>query len=167
MGVGRAYWGLCDQAMYERNNDEVLKYAFLAESEFLNLDAPFDLGWTRFMIAETSTYASDFETARSYVDHAVSSFVEARDLSAVVLILYLKSALLVDEGDEIMAARLVGAVDTLKEQTGSGIADIEINQYQLVNRLRHDPRPEITQELNKGRQLDLTEVVELTLSAWR
>ena len=165
LGVGRAYWGLCDQAMYERNNDEVLRYAFLAESEFLGLDAPFDLGWARFMIAETSAFAGDFDTARSYVDLAASLFVEARDLSAVVLILYLKAVLLMEEGDEIMAARLVGAVDTLKAQTGAGIADIEINQYELVSRIRHDPRPEIKEELDIGRQLDLTGVLELTLSA--
>lgn len=165
LGVGRAYWGLCDQAMYERNNEEVLKYAFLAEAEFSKLDAPFDLGWARFMIAETSTVAGDFETARSYVDLAASSFVEARDLSAVVLILHLKAALLVEEGAESMAARLIGAVDTLKQQTGAGIADIEINQYEAVNRIRRDPRTEIKQEIDNGRRLDLTEVLELALSA--
>lgn len=165
LGVGRAYWGLCDQAMYQRDNQEVLRYAFLAESEFLSLDAPFDLGWARFMIAETSRHIGDLDTARLYVDLSASSFVDARDLSAIVLILYLKASLLVEEGDELTASKLVGAVDMLKEQTGAGIADIEINQYELVNRMRSDTRPEIRREWNAGRELDLTEVLELTLSA--
>ncbi len=164
LGVGRAYWGLCNLAAYDQRYDQTIRYATLASTEFEALDAPFDLGWTKFMLAQGHFLLGRLGEARRYLDAALLLFVAARDLSAIVLVLYLKTAVLVAEGSDREAAPLLGALETLKLRTGATIADVEQNQYEPVRMLMRDPRDDIQSAIARGRRMGVDEALALASS---
>jgi tetratricopeptide (TPR) repeat protein len=164
LGVGRAYWGLCNVATFERRYEEAIRYATLAAAQFETLDAPFDLGWTRFMLAQGHFLLGHLDDTRRYLDETMPLFVAARDLSAIVLVLYLETAVLVAEGRDHEAAPLLGALETLKLRTGATIADVEQNQYEPVRELMRDHRDDIQAEIARGRRMGVDEALAIASS---
>ena len=164
LGVGRAYWGLSSMAAYDGAFDETIRNATVAAAEFETVDAPFDLGWARFMIARGHFTFGHLAETRTYLDQALPLFVAARDLSAIVLLLYLKTAVLVAEGHDLEAAPLLGAVEALKRRTGATIADFDLNQYELVRQLLQDPDPDIRAAIDSGRRMGVDEALAIASS---
>lgn len=164
LGVGRAYWGLCDLAFLGGDTAGCIAFARKAESIFEQLDAPFDLGWSRFMIGHASYISGDPVTARHAFDTALPLFIDAGDISAFVLVVYAKAGILEIEGDRVTAARLLGALEVLVKQSGAGIGEVEANRYGSLLELRESTDPEIKEALSAGRRLSTEEVVELAIS---
>ncbi|HEX9847103.1 MAG TPA: hypothetical protein VGB33_01665, partial [Acidimicrobiia bacterium] len=92
-------------------------------------------------------------------------FVAARDLSAIVLVLDLKAQIVLSAGEEEIAARMIGASETLQAQTGALITDMEINKYPALQRLSADTRPEIIRALAEGRAMSADEAMALAVSS--
>lgn len=164
VGVGRALWGLCDVNFLDGTLEVSIEYGKRAESAFETLDAPFDLGWARFMIAHASYLRGDAASARRYIDTAIPLFVEADDISALTLVIYVKAAVLAAEGDEITALRLIGALDNIVRTTGLGIGQLEVNRYDDIRRLIATEDPAQIAILEEGRALSSDEVVELVIA---
>ncbi len=164
LGIGRAYWGLCDLAFLGGDTAGCIAFARKAESIFEQLDAPFDLGWSRFMIGHASYISGDPVTARQAFDTALPLFIDAGDISAFVLVVYAKAGILEVEGDRVTAARLLGALEVLVKQSGAGIGEVEANRYGSLLQLRESTDPEIQEALSSGRRLSTEEVVELAIS---
>jgi predicted ATPase/class 3 adenylate cyclase len=164
LGVGRAYWGLCDLAFLGGDPASCIAFARLAESIFEQLDAPFDLGWSRFMIGHASYVSGDPVTARKAFDSALPLFIDAGDISAFVLVVYAKAGILEVEGDSVTAARLLGALEVLVKQSGAGIGEVEANRYGSLLELRESSDPLIKDALAAGRLLTTDEVVELAIA---
>jgi predicted ATPase/class 3 adenylate cyclase len=165
LGRGRALWGLCDLNFMSRNLEQALEYGKRAEGEFEQLDAPFDLGWARFMIAYASFGVGDYETCRRYVDAALTLFLDAGDLSALVLIMYVKAGVLTVDGDVLTAARILGALDGVISQTGVGLGELGPNQLDEVWDVRRLDDPEVREAMAAGRSLTIDESIELVLTA--
>lgn len=164
LGVGRAYWGLCDLAFLGGDLSGCIDLARQAESIFEELDAPFDLGWSRFMIGHASYISGDSVTARAAFDAALPLFIDAGDVSAFVLVVYAKAGILDLEGDSMTAAYLLGALEVLVEQSGAGIGEQEANRYESLLAMRESTDPEIKEALERGRLLSTDEVIELAIS---
>lgn len=164
LGIGRAYWGLCDLAFLTGDMSGCIELARKAESIFEDLDAPFDLGWSRFMIGHASYISGDPATARAAFDTALPSFIDAGDVSALVLVVYAKAGILDLEGDSLTAAYLLGALAVLVEQSGAGIGEQEANRYESLLAIRESTDPEIQEALERGRLLSTDEVIELAIS---
>ncbi|MGB7861348.1 MAG: adenylate/guanylate cyclase domain-containing protein [Acidimicrobiia bacterium] len=164
LGVGRAYWGMCDLAFLGGDLAGCIALARKAESIFERLDAPFDLGWSRFMIGHASYISGDPVTAREAFDTALPLFIDAGDISAFVLVVYSKAGILEVEGNPVTAARLLGALEVLVKQSGAGIGEVEANRYGSLVRLRESTDPKIQEALSGGRRLSTEEVVELAIS---
>lgn len=164
LAVGRAHWGLCDIATYEQSYEETIREALLAEAEFKHLDAPFDLGWTWFMLAYAHNVLGNTTRTREYINLGLPLFVTAGDLSAAVLFLHLKAALISTEGKDVLAAQLVGAADALKLRTGAMIADLEINQHERVRALAESQDVEIRNAIAAGRRMTVGEALALSAS---
>ncbi len=164
LGVGRVYWGLCDLAFLGGDLTGCIELARKAESIFEHLDAPFDLGWSRFMIGHASYVAGDAGTARDAFDAALPLFIDAGDVSAFVLVIYAKAGILELEGHSLTAAQLVGAIEVLVKQSGAGIGEVEANKYRFLDKLRESSDPDIQEALERGRLLSVDEVIELAIS---
>ena len=164
LGVGRAYWGLADMDIYQWEPEAALADLEKAAEALADVDAPFDLAWTRFLMAHALALLGRFEEARSSIDAAVPSFARARDVSAMVLILDMKAQIIIALGEEVTAARLVGAAQTLKAQTGSNIGDVEMNKYESVEKLLTETRPAIVEALAEGQAMTPDEAIDLALS---
>jgi predicted ATPase/class 3 adenylate cyclase len=163
LGVGRAYWGLCDLTFFRGDYAKVIELARRAEQEFEGLDTPFDLGWARFMVAHASYLSHDPATARRYIDAALPLFVDAGDVSALTLVMYVKAGIIEAEGDETTAAYLLGAIEVLIDLYGAGLGEVEENQYGPLLALKRSDKPEIVDALAKGRSLSEDEVIELSI----
>ncbi len=161
LGIGRAYWGFCFVATMAKDYEDTIPHAERAAAEFELLDSPFDLGWTRFMLAQTHYLLGNSDGARQYVDMAIPLFVTTRDLAAVVLSLYLNVAITISEGDENRAALMLGAAKTLKLRTGATIADVEQNQYEDVTTLMNDSRTGIQEAIEAGRRMTTEQAMAL------
>ena len=165
LGVGRALWGLCDISYLVSEPQQAISYGKQAEKVFEALDAPFDLGWTRFMIAHCSYRDGNYADARRYVDAGLPLFLEADDVSALTLVMYVKSGVCLAEGDSITAARLSGAVESITRATGVGIGEVPANQYLAVTELRSSDDPQIQAGIAEGRQLSIEEAIELAIES--
>jgi predicted ATPase/class 3 adenylate cyclase len=164
-GIGRAHWGLADQDIYRENPAGAIDHLKPAAAEFEKVDAPFDLAWTSFLTAHALVLGGSFKEARPFIDTALPLFVAARDLSAIVLVLDLKAQIVLSAGEEEIAARMIGASETLQAQTGALITDMEINKYPALQRLSADTRPEIIRALAEGRAMSADEAMALAVSS--
>jgi predicted ATPase/class 3 adenylate cyclase len=163
LGVGRAYWGMCDQAQYLRDHDRVIEYAHRAIEEFESVDAPFDLAWSWFMLAESHAKKGEFAAADTFLARSFPFFIETRDVSAFVLLLLLKAAIDQQRGDELRAARIMGAADALRTRIGTGISEVEVNAYPELRALRENQREDVQAEIESGRLMTSDEAVALAL----
>ncbi len=159
LGVGRALWGMGDQAQYVGDSETVIHYVEPAEGIFRELDAPYDLGWSRFMLAEAHYSLGHLTEARLYFTDGLRDFARVSDRSAMVLFLFLKAAILYEEGAIDDAARLLGAVDAIRERTGTRIADMGLPGYENVRALHRNPPTETAAALAAGQRMSFEEAV--------
>lgn len=165
LAVGRAYWGLCDLASYREDYEETKRYGLEAERIFAELDAPYDLGWSRFMLAWASFYLGELSEARAYHASGLRDFAEVRDLSALMLFVHMKISILVHEESRVTAARLLGGAEALNVRTGIAIVDVQEAQFANVVALQSDASPDVQQAIESGRSLSTEELIDLALNS--
>ena len=82
----------------------------------------------------------------------------------MVLVLYLKSAVLIVEGNDEAAAPLLGALETLKVRTGAALTDVEQDQYEPVRTLIRDARDDIQSAIAAGRRMGVDQALAIASS---
>lgn len=145
IGVGRAYWGLGEIAVFRQQWPEVVDWNKRAAEEFLALDAPFDLGWSWFMVAHGHAKENQSDAAEPYLERTLEIFAATTDLSALTLIFEALSLAALRREDRARAARLIGAAHRLKADTGVAITELDVNQF-----------PEMVEFLNQRSDSDET-----------
>jgi tetratricopeptide (TPR) repeat protein len=145
IGVGRAYWGLGEIAVFRQQWQEVVDWNLRAADEFLAIDAPFDLGWSWFMVAHGYTKENQSDEAEPYLERTLEIFAATTDLSALTLIFEALSLAALRREDRGRAARLIGAAHRLKADTGVAITELDVNQF-----------PEMVEFLNQRSDSDET-----------
>lgn len=129
MGIGRAYWGLGEIAVFREQWPKVVDWNLRAAEVFETLDAPFDLGWSWFMAAHGYSKQNLPEEAAPYLERCLEVFASTTDVSALTLVFEALSLVALRRGNLARAGRLVGASHRIKADTGVAIAEVEINQY--------------------------------------
>jgi len=133
IGVGRAHWGLGDMATFRKDWSDALEHMEKAVEVFADIDAPFDLGWARFMLAFSLIKMGNSERAVEPLANALDIFAESRDLSAMALILDVAGMVMTTADSRETAAYLLGAAQHIKSETGIAIGDVDVNQYPEVD----------------------------------
>ena len=117
--IGRAEFGLFNAAWYSSRTEPALRHARAAVAALSQVDAPYDLGWSEFSVADSLMRLGETEEATELLDRAMPRFVAAGDLSALILFLATYAALASLDGNKERAARLAGAAESIQEQTGA------------------------------------------------
>lgn len=133
IGVGRAHWGLANMGAYREDFSPVIDHLERAIEVFTGIDAPFDLGWAHFMLAHSRFKMAETEGVFEPELRALEIFAAVDDLSALVLILELLSALMLSLRQDDRAAYFAGAAQRIKENTGVAIGDVDLNQYEQMS----------------------------------
>ncbi|MGF1616784.1 MAG: hypothetical protein ACFCU2_03090 [Acidimicrobiia bacterium] len=128
MGIGRAYWGLGEIAVFRQQWPDVVTWNLRAADVFDSLDAPFDLGWSWFMVAYGYSSQNLSDDAEPYLERCLEIFAGTTDVSALALVFEALSLVALRNGDTTRASRLVGAAHRIKADTGVAITELEINQ---------------------------------------
>mgnify|MGYP002623042571 FL=1 len=129
IGIGRALWGLGDAASFREDWEEVIELTQKAAERFDGLDAPFDQGWSWFMIAHGHLKAGRAPEAEPFLLKALQLFAVSTDLSGLILVFESLSYVAFTRGELTRCARLAGAAHRIKADTGISIAEVEQNQF--------------------------------------
>jgi tetratricopeptide (TPR) repeat protein len=159
VGIGRAYWGLGEIAVFTQRWQEVVDWNLRAAEEFLAIDAPFDLGWSWFMVAHAYLKDNMSDKAAPYLERALDIFAASKDLSALTLVFDALSLVAVKRDDRARAARLIGAADRLKADTGVAITEVEANQFPGMEEFRNGMLESDEAAYEEGRRYTVEEAI--------
>jgi predicted ATPase/class 3 adenylate cyclase len=129
IGVGRAYWGLGEIAVFRQQWADAITWNTRAADEFMALDAPFDLGWSWFMLAHSYAKDNRSDEAEPFLERCLEIFAATTDVSALALIFDALSLAALRRGDRVRAARMAGAGHRLSADTGVNISEVDVNQF--------------------------------------
>lgn len=160
VGVGRVHWGLGNNAGYREDWVQALDHLETAEDFLDGSDAPFDLGWTWFMEGWVGLRLGDNDLALEPTKRSLELFFDVRDTSALLLVLESLAGVAFRLGDPVQAARLHGAVNGLRLETGVQIQDVDINRYQELEDMMDSGDEVIQAAYAEGLQMSLDEVIE-------
>ena len=163
-GVGRAYWGLGDIAGYREDWARELEMMHKATEVLETVDAPFDLGWAHFMTAYGLHHHGRSEEAREELLRALDIFEKVSDTSAMTLIFESLGLHAIRTRDFIKAARLAGAAERLKRETGVAITEVTVNKYEEYEELLHSDDVSVQAAYEEGIEMSLDEVLDLARS---
>jgi hypothetical protein len=131
---------------------------------FGDIDAPFDLGWARFMLAFSLIKMGNSERAVEPLANALAIFADSSDLSAMALILDVAGMVMMADSRET-AAYLLGAARHIKSETGIAIGDVDVNQYPEIDVFLAEMDDSEQAAYEEGFNATLEEAVEAARSA--
>ncbi len=121
--AARVFWGRFNLAWYQGDKEDAVRQSELAMAAFEPLDAPFDLGWSRYALGDSLMKIGRLAEARKAFRDGILTFAEAYDLPALILFLSDFAALEVMSERRDRAARILGAVQTIRRQIGMSLWD--------------------------------------------
>jgi hypothetical protein len=159
IGVGRAYWGLANLAANREDWEGVVTHCGRSAQIFSDIDAPFDLGWARFMEAYGHLRQSQLDSAKTSLRLASDLFSGVGDLTAMALILDSLSVLMLRSGNRNRSAFFAGAARRIKTDTGIKIDEVDIGQWPDSVEFLASLDAECRAAFDEGGAADLTEVI--------
>lgn len=159
IGVGRAYWGLGNLAANREDWAGVVTHCGRSAQIFSDIDAPFDLGWARFMEAYGHLRQSELDSAKTSLRLASDLFSGVGDLTAMALILDSLSVLMLRSGNRNRSAFFAGAARRIKTDTGIKIDEVDIGQWPDSVEFLTSLDAECRAAFDEGGAADLTEVI--------
>ena len=165
LGIARAHWGWFDLSWYKQESSDALRHAQRAAEAFEKVDAPFDLAWAHFAIGDTRLKLGALDEARASLCRGLPVFAEAGDLPALVLFLGDFAVLEFKAGDRKRAARLMGAVQAIRERIGLSLFDAAMweQPHQEARELFGEIDDDLRGELEIGHRMTPDEAVDLAL----
>jgi len=124
LGVGRTYWGLGNADYFQQIFPPARQHLEAAEAIFRRLDSRFDLAWSLHTLGLVAFKTGRVDTARASFSEALTLFVQAKDVSGMVLQVDNLSAVTRVEGDPIGATRLAAAAAAHQLTTGAGLGGL-------------------------------------------
>lgn len=162
LGVARCDFGLSVAAFWLGDFASVPVHGMRAIPFFERAGERYDLAWTLHMVGLGHYGLGNLAEALRYKRAALDHFRAVGDLSGIYLLLT-DLALIAEaaEQDEL-SMRLLGAVDALSTQTGSGLAEPQWGQFPRERRSEDALGPERAAALRaEGAALSLDEVLAL------
>jgi predicted ATPase/class 3 adenylate cyclase len=123
-GVARTLWGLGNAAYF--GNDFAAAISPLEEAQelFRRLDDRFMLAWSTHTLGLVAVATGNVDLGKRLFLEALRLFVEAKDLSGIILQLDNLSVTARSEGDPVRATRLAAAAVALQTSTGTGLGGL-------------------------------------------
>jgi len=123
-GVARTLWGLGNAAYF--GEDFAAAKPPLEESQglFRRLDDRFMLAWSTHTLGLVAVATDNVELGKRLFSDALRLFVEAKDLSGIILQLDNLSVTARSQGDPVRATRLAAAAVALQTSTGTGLGGL-------------------------------------------
>jgi predicted ATPase len=122
--VARTLWGLGNGHYFERNYPLAREVLEEAQAISRSVDDRFNLGWALHTHGLASLKADDIESARKDFLEAVQLFIEAKDVSGMVLQLDNLSQIVRRDGDPVRATRLAAAAKAHQQATGTSLGQL-------------------------------------------
>lgn len=160
VGLGRVHWGFGNNEAYREEWGRALEHFETAAELLDGPDAPFDLGWTWFMEGWVGLRMEDTDLALEQTKRSLDLFEDVRDTSALVLVLESLASVGVRLGEPVQAARLHGAANGLRLETGVQIQDVDINRYQDLEDIMSSDDELIRAAYAEGLEMSLDEAIE-------
>jgi predicted ATPase/class 3 adenylate cyclase len=163
-GMAQALWGLGDfdflDKRFESGRERVHRSLALArEAGDVFLEA-----WAQYLLGAMARGEGDVREAGTRLRTALSLFVEARDVSGMVVLLDAVAGVVLEEGDTETAIKLSAAADHLRGRTGTNIYD----QTQSVGSREYAAgrsEAEVARARSEGMALTVDQAVELALGS--
>lgn len=165
IGVGRAHWGIANMAVYDETWPLAIDSLEKAVAEFSEIDAPFDLGWSWFMLAHAWLKMGEPQKTLQPERNALDIFAEVGDVSALALILDMVSIITFFLGNQNEAAYFSGAAQRVKVDSGVALGEIELNRYQALDDFLETLDDVLQASFDEGYNSDQQEVVERARAA--
>ena len=167
MGRARVDWAMCNVSFSkgELELDGALGCGLSAVEQFELLDAPYDLGWSCYAVAQILVLRGDFDDALLYLDRGITPFLEAGDLSALNLFLASYAAIAIKAGDVPRGGRLIGASRAMEEKTGVALLDVEVlnDPWEEIRGFEAQNDETAKDDLMEGRHMSPDEAVAYAL----
>ena len=162
VGLGHVYWSWGN--IYQIEND--LDRAIASCQRSIECYDPehdvFDLGWAEYVLADCLLNAGRVDEARHHLRAGMDLFIGVGDLSATVLFLAGFAQLTRAIGDLDTSARLVGAMQALRQETGAGILDTD-PAHEPLERLRRTDDLERQSIIAAGAAMTVDEAIALAM----
>ena len=130
-----------------------------AAALYEGLDDVFQYGWCQRMLGRTLLQLGRADEAISPMRAALDVFLQARDSSAVTLIVNDVSLLALRRGHEDRALHLIGAARALRESTGTDLVGIGGNPSEELEQLIESDGERSESLLAEGGRMSWDEVV--------
>jgi len=128
VGEARIWWGMADAEFMKGDWPKVVEYLDQCLPVFRAVDDPFWLGWSLFMRGMPMQVLGDVTGAHRSLREALELFAAVRDISGIVLSLGALAGSAHLAGDNRLAARLAGAHERLRKESGTDLAAVEANR---------------------------------------
>lgn len=159
IGVARAHWGIGNIAVFQEDWDRSVIANTKAIEGFSEIDAPFDLGWSWFMLGHTYLKMEEYDSAKAPFAKALSTFATVEDVSALALILEAIGVHTYLTSDVNLAHYFVGAAHRIKRDTGVNLGDVDLNQYEPLAEMEERRSGEALASFEEGYEASLDVVV--------
>ena len=162
VGLGRVYWAWGNLYQVTGDFGRAVEYCERSIDHFDTTRHVFDLGWAEFVMAECLLELGQIDAARTHLRSGMNRFRDAGDLSAMVLFLAAFSELCWAMGDRDTGARLIGAMRSLRDETGAGLIDADPAHQRFV-RISGNIDPQDQQAFREGSALSIEDAVALAM----
>ena len=159
-GLGRVFWGRANNWQRVGEFEKAAEFCTRSIECFDPDEHPFDLGWAEFVLAENLIRLDRLDEALDHLDSGLALFREVGDLSAMVLFMGGLAEAANALGDTEAALRLVGAMDSLRAETGTDLVSTDPSRAEFTTR-KHLERLEGAElaAFEAGRLMSLDEAV--------
>lgn len=134
VGVARSHWGLGVASFWLRRHEDVLFHMGECLDVFRAEGATYDLAWALHMRGFAAQQLGRYDEAAVFYGDALARFLDVDDLSGLYLTIADFALLAEGEEDDERSLRLWGGVDRLGEQTGTGLAQPQIDFFDRSRR---------------------------------
>jgi tetratricopeptide (TPR) repeat protein len=126
-GLGDVAWARGNNAMLTQDLQLSQSLFLEAADHYRRSGNEFGVGWALFEVADSKRKAGEAGSAWPYLVEALALFAGHRDVSGLVMMLFLMAGVALDLGDKRRAYRLVGGADSLRKTSGVDIVRLDFN----------------------------------------
>jgi predicted ATPase len=164
-GLGDVAWGLGNAYLLDDDVENSLPLFLEASDHYKASGNEFGVGWALFEAGDINRRSGNVIEGWPYLVEALNLFAGHRDVSGLVMILAETGAIALMLGDHTRAYRLMGAVNTLRESSGTDIVGLEFNR---VEGLEKETLEALTgadaEAFEEGRGMSVSEAVTYGLA---
>jgi predicted ATPase/class 3 adenylate cyclase len=162
-GIADVAWGLAQAEAALGSEEHAIAYGEQALAGYREINDSFGAGWALYVLAGLHVRYGRLDVAEKLVRESTHIFVEANDLTGILMNLAAFLVFAQRHGQKLRELRLAGATVKLRASTGAGLLDAPIDVIQFV--LPTQPEsPEEQREFEIGGRMSAQEAAHYALA---